>query len=151
MENFEEVDRPYVLSTNIVLRALREADLTCNNRILGSQLGLGTRDLDTIGGDCSNPYSEMYRVRVIDSCLDRAELTWNQLVTTLRQPALKMFAAAKRIEKKYITPRSSSASETMSSPPHSPVSMSSPFPLEDSMSHSNFMPEQTSMSLVLSM
>ena len=141
------------LSTSIILPALCEAELSCNNRILGSQLGLTTGQLNIIEGYCSNPYSEEYRAHVIEKRLETAELTWSQLVTALRQPALKMSAAATRIEKKYITSRSLSlsSSETMSNPPQSPVSLSLSSALEDSASLSSSLKdsEQASMSLLM--
>jgi hypothetical protein len=75
-----------------VLEIFVKANLNCNLRVLGSQLGLSTPHLDEID-------TLPYRERII-RILERVQgLSWSLLASILRKPALKEYAVAFAIER----------------------------------------------------
>ena len=78
-----------------VLKILDDANLSCNLRVLGSQLGLKTSHLDEIG---TFPYHECM-IKVLERVKDMQGLSWSLLATVLRKPALKEYAVAFAIER----------------------------------------------------
>lgn len=104
------------------MTCLREyfASLTCNLRVLGSQLGLEPSELDGIE-DKAKSLSERKQV-LLDECLRKERISsWEELAFTLEQPSLKLTKMAFEIKKKYVYLRQHSLDSTAS---HS--SMNSP-------------------------
>ena len=77
------------------LKIFEDANLSCNLRVLGSQLGLRTSHLDEIG---TFPYRECM-IKVLERVKDMQGLSWSLLATVLRKPALKEYAVAFAIER----------------------------------------------------
>lgn len=78
-----------------VLKIFEDANLSCNLRVLGSQLGLRTPHLDEIE---TLPYRERM-IKVLERVDDMQGLSWSLLATVLRKPALKEYAVAFAIER----------------------------------------------------
>ena len=81
-------------TTNNILKIFAEVDLSCNLRVLGSQLGLASAHLDEIE---SLPYGQR-RIQILEKCSHIQKLSWALLVTILRSPALKEYSVAEYIE-----------------------------------------------------
>ena len=83
-----------------ILMIFEEVGLSCNHRVLGSQLGLSTSHLDEIE---SFPYDQrMIKIlgRVEDTNVQT--LSWSLLANVLRKTALKEISAATYIERHCI-------------------------------------------------
>ena len=93
-----------------VLTIFREADLSCNHRVLGSQLGLSTSHLDEIE---SFPYHQRM-IQILEKVDDIRGLSWPLLASALRKPALKEISAATYIECHCEFVRCSTASDSNS-------------------------------------
>ena len=78
-----------------VLKIFEDANLSCNLRVLGSQLGLRTPHLDEIE---TLPYRERM-IEVLERVADMQGLSWSLLATVLRKRALKEYAVAFAIER----------------------------------------------------
>ena len=94
-----------------VLTIFREADLSCNHRVLGSQLGLSTSHLDEIEG--SFPYHQRM-IQILEKVADIRGLSWPLLASVLRKSALKEISAATYIECHCGVVRCSTASDSSS-------------------------------------
>lgn len=87
-DEFKQSILPCTVSN--VLGIFKETRLQCNYRVLGSQLGLTTQDLD----DCDmenkkhDPSQEQF-CQLLDICSQRGFLDWKNIVNTLKKPALK--------------------------------------------------------------
>ena len=91
-----------------VLEIFARANLSCNLRVLGSQLGLRTSQLDEIE---TLPYRDRM-IKILDRVADMQGLSWSLLATVLRKPALKEYAVAFAIERYSSTSSSHSESST---------------------------------------
>ena len=98
-----------------VLKVFKDAHLSCNLRVLGSQLGLRTSHLDEIE---TLPYQERM-IKILEKVADIQGLSWSLLASVLRKPALKEYAAAFAIER--YSSRSSNISTSSSQ--HSETAM----------------------------
>ena len=78
-----------------VLKIFKDVNLSCNLRVLGSQLGLKTCHLDEIE---TLPYRERM-IKLLERVADIQELSWSLLASVLRKPALKEYAVAFAIER----------------------------------------------------
>ena len=94
-----------------VLTIFKEADLSCNHRVLGSQLGLSTSHLDEI--ELSFPYHQRM-IQILEKVADIRRLSWPLLASVLRKPALKEISAATYIECHCGVIRCSTASDSSS-------------------------------------
>ena len=95
-----------------VLRAFTDANLSCNFRVLGSQLGLDPPDLNEIE---SAPYDQRL-MRLLLKCSQRRtdpEFTWSWIAGILRKPALREYSVARHIDQHYV--RRNSSISTLSS------------------------------------
>ena len=101
------------------------SEVTCNLRVLGSQLGLEPYELDDLSlREQSDP-----RQILVDECFNKDKIrSWQQLVDVLERPALDQGAIAEKIRGKFLQQSSleSAASSGMSSPqsPLSPMEIS---------------------------
>ena len=78
-----------------VLRIFADVKLSCNLRVLGSQLGLDPAHLDEIQ---DLPRGERM-MKILETSNDRVQgLSWSLLMSVLRKPALKEYSAAFSIE-----------------------------------------------------
>lgn len=101
-----------------------EAGLSCNHRVLGSQLGLSTSHLDEIE---SFPYDQrMIKIlgRVEDANVQT--LSWSLLANVLRKTALKEISAATYIEHHCIRSPTASLDSSSSSRQPSTLACRSP-------------------------
>lgn len=97
------------------------SEVTCNLRVLGSQLGLEPYELD----DLSLRKQSDPRQILVDECFNKLKITsWQQLVNVLEKPALNQGAIAEKIRGKFL--RQSSLESTTSSRASSLRSPSSP-------------------------
>lgn len=116
-------------TVHTILQIFKETQLKCNLRILGSQLGLSIQDLD----DLEKKRDQL--AQLLDTCLQRGLLAdWEQLVATLKKPALERYGreTVLRIESEQCRRGSSTSvqSEILS-----PISVTSDsHPLETSLS-----------------
>ena len=92
-----------------ILKIFKEAGLSCNHRVLGSQLGLSTSHLDEIE---HLPYQQRM-TQILEKTADIQGLSWSLLVSVLRKSALKEMSAATYIERHCLT-SSSTASDSPS-------------------------------------
>ena len=84
-----------------VLRIFADNDLNCNLRVLGNQLGLKPFDLNSISlFERSCPYVELLG-RILHECWNKELLSWMNIVSVLRKPALKQYRIANRICRKH--------------------------------------------------
>ena len=98
--------------------------MTCNLRVLGSQLGLEPYDLDEVEHQC--PLGDQ-RQRLLGKCIDKEKLTsWEHLAATLEKPSLNLSRMADEIRSKHIYLKQDSM--------ESRSSISSPMSLEHSFS-----------------
>jgi hypothetical protein len=102
------------------------SEVTCNLRVLGSQLGLKPYELD----DLSLRKQSDSRQILVDECFNKDKIrSWQQLVDVLERPALNQGAIAKKIRGKFLRQSSleSAASSRTSSlqSPLSPMEISS--------------------------
>ena len=96
------------------------SEVTCNLRVLGSQLGLEPYELDDLGlRKQSDP-----RQSLVDECFKKEKITsWQQLVNVLEKPALDQGAIAEKIRGKFLRQSSmESTTSSRSSPLQSPLS-----------------------------
>ena len=86
------------------------SEVTCNLRVLGSQLGLKPYELDDLRlREQSDP-----RQILVDECFNKDKITsWQELVNVLEKPALNQGAIADQIRGKFL--RQSSLESTTSS------------------------------------
>ena len=110
MSSMEEDNAIDSCTTAKILKIFADTKLSCNLRVLGSQLGLSTPHLDEIE---SLPYNEQ-RIKVLEKAADIQGLSWSLLAATLRKPALKEYATAYAIERHSTTNRSTSSSHSES-------------------------------------
>ena len=103
--------------------------MTCNIRVLGSQLGLEPYELDDIQVSHRDMRLSDQRLILLEEC-GKKELiqSWEQLVTVLDKPSLKQGRIAMEIRKKYIYTKQCSL--------ESKSSMNSPTSLEQSLGSS---------------
>ena len=106
----EEVDSIESCTPRNVLRIFADAKLSCNLRVLGSQLGLSTAHLDEIE---TLPYRQRM-IQILDRVADIRGLSWSLLASILRKPALKEYAVAFAIERQSSMNRSTSSSHSES-------------------------------------
>ena len=125
-----ETDEILECTPKNVLRIFAEARLSCNLRVLGSQLGLKTTHLDEIE---RLPYDQHTMTIVVRRSRSLQPLTWPLLVSVLRKPALKEYSAADYIERRCC-PTDHGA--MMSPVSDSPSSDTSRFLLQRSLSSS---------------
>lgn len=93
------------------LGILTHVNLSCNFRVLGSQLGLDPSHLDEIE---QLPYNQQ-TMAILERCSRSVQgLSWSLLVSVLRKPSLKEHSAAFSIEG-YTQSRSMSTTSTSSS------------------------------------
>ena len=93
-----------------VLEIFANANLSCNLRVLGSQLGLSTSHLDEIE---RLPYRQRM-IQILDRVADIQGLSWSLLASVLRKPALKEYTTAFAIERHSSMNRSTSSSHSES-------------------------------------
>ena len=91
-----------------VLEIFAKSNLSCNLRVLGSQLGLSTSHLDEIE---TLPYPKRM-IKILERVADIQGLSWSLLASVLRKPALKEYTVAFAIEHYSSTNRSSSSSHS---------------------------------------
>ena len=75
------------------------SELTCNLRVLGSQLGLEPYEIDDLRlREQSDP-----RQILVDECFKKEKITsWQQLVDVLKKPSLTQQAIANKIKLKFL-------------------------------------------------
>ena len=125
MEEVEDYpgDDPLSCTTRNILMMFARADLSCNLRVLGSQLGLDTFHLDEIE---SLPYGQR-RVEMLEKCFNLQQLSWTLLATSLRSQALKEYSVADYIERHCLHDHTASDSSSTQQPSLlRSLSMSSP-------------------------
>ena len=112
------------------------SELTCNLRVLGSQLGLEPYELDDLRlhrhgqGDA--------RQRLLEECFKKEKITsWQQFVSVLEKPALAQMAVADRIKLKYGV-RPSFNSQVTHSRVQSPTALSDHSSMEIDQTGSEF-------------
>ena len=115
MANMEEGDSIESCTPRMVLKIFEDAHLSCNLRVLGSQLGLRTFHLDEIE---TLPYRERM-IKILEKVDDIQRLSWSLLASVLRKRALKEYAVAFAIER--YSSRSSNISTSSSQ--HSETAM----------------------------
>ena len=108
--NMEEDDSIESCTPRKVLKIFAEANLSCNLRVLGSQLGLSTSHLDEIE---TLPYRQRM-IKILEKIADIQGLSWSLLASALRKPSLKEYATAFAIERYSSTNRSNSMSSSHS-------------------------------------
>ena len=109
-----DVDEPHC-TPDEALSVLIENNLSCNLRVLGSQLGLKPSDLDTLlPPDQSRPYQQLL-IQILSKCNEKELLSWTKIVSVLRKPALKQYRVASRICNTYKIMAGSSESDSISS------------------------------------
>ena len=80
------------------------AQMTCNLRVLGSQLGLEPYDLNEIEYPSAPLYDQ--KQKLVDKCISKEKLpSWEQLATTLEKPALNLRKMAGEIRAKHVYSR----------------------------------------------
>ena len=95
LQNEPNVRKESLLCTSEnVYRLLMESQMSCNLRVLGSQLGLDPHDLDLIE---QHPVGE-HLSRITDSCFRRGQPTWSWIIQTLKKPSLKLYSCASYID-----------------------------------------------------
>ena len=78
--------------------------MTCNLRVLGSQLGLETYELDEIEYQSASLSDQ--KQRLVDKCISKEKLTsWEHLAAILEKPALNMYRMASEIRAKHVYSR----------------------------------------------
>ena len=80
------------------------AQMTCNLRVLGSQLGLEPYELNEI----EYPFTSLYdqKQRLVDKCISKEKLpSWEHLAATLEKPALNLRKMAGEIRAKHVYSR----------------------------------------------
>jgi hypothetical protein len=102
------------------------SEVTCNLRVLGSQLGLKPYELD----DLSLRKQSDPRQILVDECFNKDKITsWQQLVDVLERPALNQGAIADKIRGEFLRQsflESAASSRTSSlQSPLSPMEISS--------------------------
>ena len=88
------------------IRELRDyfAQMTCNVRVLGSQLGLEPYELNDIAYQSASLYDQ--KQRVVDKCISKEKLpSWEHLAATLEKPALNLGKMADEIRAKHVYTR----------------------------------------------
>ena len=124
-----ETDEILECTPKNVLRIFAEAGLSCNLRVLGSQLGLKTTHLNEIE---RLPNDQRTMTIVVRRSRSLQPLTWPLLVSVLRKPALKEYSAADYIERRCCP----TDGAMMSPVSESPSSDTSRFLLQRSLSSS---------------
>ena len=99
--------------------------ITCNLRVLGSQLGLEPYELDEVEYHATSLSDQ--KQRLVDKCVKQEKLiSWEHLVATLEKPALNMYRMASEIRAKHVqyslescssinSPRSDTCMDSLSS------------------------------------
>ena len=78
--------------------------MTCNVRVLGSQLGLEPYELNEIAYQSVSLYDQ--KQRLVDKCISREKLpSWEHLATTLEKPVLNLGKMADEIRAKHVYTR----------------------------------------------
>lgn len=107
----EEKDSQTQCTPRHVLRIFADVKLSCNLRVLGSQLGLDPGHLDEI----HDLPRDQRMIKILETSNNSVQgLSWSLLVNVLRKPALREYSAAFFIEH-YA---SKSMSETSNSSVH---------------------------------
>lgn len=103
------------------------SEVTCNLRVLGSQLGLEPYELD----DLSLRKQSDPRQILVDECFNKDKIkSWQQLVDVLERPSLDQGAIAEKIRGKFLrqssleSAASSGISSLQSPDPLSPMEIS---------------------------
>ena len=130
--------------TNALSALLSTGTFNSNYRVLGSQLGLDTTDLNSCKEAHGAAHDYKQRLfNVLEKCAEKHELSWAKLVEVLRRPALNEHTVAEHVKHyPYMSTRrgssissdsavSLSLSASMSS--SGPFSPTSPTPMEYSM------------------
>ena len=104
----EEDDSIESCTSKNVLEIFAKSNLSCNLRVLGSQLGLSTSHLDEIE---TLPYPKRM-IKILERVADIQGLSWSLLASVLRKPALKEYTVAFAIEHYSSMNRSSSSSHS---------------------------------------
>ena len=131
-----ELERP--CTPEDVYSAL-EGKLSCSVRVLGSQLGLDTPDLDAIEQD---PFDQPPKLlKVLKKCSDRAVygLRWRWIADVLKKPALMEYRVSSQIEQQYMR-RHSSVSSTLTLSPLTSSTSSTDWPSLTRMEIGNAIP-----------
>lgn len=80
------------------------AQMTCNVRVLGSQLGLEPYELNEIVYQSVSLYDQ--KQRLVDKCISSEKLpSWEHLAATLEKPALNLGKMADEIRAKHVYTR----------------------------------------------
>ena len=88
------------------IRELRDyfAQMTCNLRVLGSQLGLEPYELNEIEYQSDSLYNQ--KQKLVDKCISKEKLpSWEHLAATLEKPVLNLRTMAGEIRAKHIYSR----------------------------------------------
>ena len=114
-------------SAEITMEEVRPyfSELSCNLRVLGSQLRLEPYELDDLCLHDKHSQGDP-RQRLLEECFKKEKITsWKQFVSVLEKPALDQVAVADRIKAKYRFETQSDSEATTSSmfaPLQSPAS-----------------------------
>ena len=101
MNELDASERKVVVKDALDFFSAKGNSLSCSLRVLGSQLGLKTDELDTV----EDEYDRQARLRgILVKCIGKTYdgLPWSHLVEALRQPAVRESVLANRIENKYL-------------------------------------------------
>ena len=98
--------KPSLSSDEDAIREVRDyfAQMTCNLRVLGSQLGLEPYELNEIAYQSASLYDQ--KQRLVDKCKEKEKLqSWEHLAATLEKPALNLRKMAGEIRTKHVYSR----------------------------------------------
>ena len=122
---------PSVLPCTVpnILGILKETGLRCNLRVLGSQLGLTTQDLDDYDMENKKHPARKQLHVLLDICSQRGLLDWKHIVETLKKPALEQYGrnTVSRIVSEQCRRGSSASTQSLLLSPVSVTSESHPF------------------------
>ena len=132
----DEEDDGTLCTPRNIIRIFAEANLSCNLRVLGSQLGLDSSHLDEIEG---LPYRQR-TMEILERCFSSPQgLSWSVLVSVLRRPALREYSVAFSIERFTIFSRSTTSnSSSQTEPVLRSLSMSTSSPENSISSNMDF-------------
>ena len=96
----DDVDNNSQCTPDDVLRIFSDPEncLNCNFRVLGNQLGLSPLDLNLLEKSCLD---EELLGRMLHKCSQKELLSWPNIVSVLRKPALKQYRIANQISRMY--------------------------------------------------
>ena len=91
-------------------------ELDCNLRVLGSQLGLKTSELNDLDRRSERDRTD-FKELLLDECFKKEKIvSWHQFVTVLEKPALAQNSITKDIRSRFLRQYSSESDSSLPSP-----------------------------------